>query len=203
VVRRRADETSLDEVRALLQRIEPRLPAPTIAPMSHAVALSTLPQTLAGLVSGAMGFVGLLLAAIGIYGVTAYATVQRTREVGVRMALGARRGQVESMVLRQGLFAPLLGALVGLAAAVPLAGVIRSFLLGVPSLDPVAFGGALVVLLAAASLASWLPAVSRAMAVVSSSATRRHSGRATSSRVSVARCPCSQKDTSVPPALPS
>lgn len=154
----RGDRGALTEVVALLARLEPRLPRPAVAPLGDQVEVATLPQTLAALVSGSLGLVGLLLAAIGVYGVTAYATAQRTREVGVRMALGARREQVEKLVLSQGMLAPLAGALVGALAAVPVAGLIRAYLLGVPALDPVSFGGALVTLLAAAALASWLPA---------------------------------------------
>lgn len=154
----RGDAAVMGTVADLMRRHDPALPMPSIEPLQDSVRIATLPQTLAALVSGILGAVGLLLAGVGIYGVTAYATAQRTREVGLRMALGARRGQVEGMVLRQGLIGPLAGAVVGLALAVPLASLLRSFLLGVPPLDPLSFASASVALLATAAVASWLPA---------------------------------------------
>jgi len=83
--------------------------------------------------------VGLLLAAIGIYGVTAYSVAQRTREIGIRVALGARRAEVIRMVLRQGMSLVATGSLVGLAIAAAGSQLLRGLLFGVPPLDPLAY----------------------------------------------------------------
>jgi ABC-type antimicrobial peptide transport system permease subunit len=107
---------------------------------------------------GVFGASALLLAAIGIYGLMAYSTQQRTQEIGIRLALGADRGQVRTMVLMQGMRLALIGVAVGLAAAFGLTRLIASFLFGVEALDPLVFVGAPLVLAAVSLLAVWIPA---------------------------------------------
>jgi predicted permease len=100
----------------------------------------------------------LALAALGIYSVLAYSVVQRRQEIGVRMALGAQRGSVRAMVLRDGMRAVLPGIAVGLLGAVALARVLRGLLYEVSSADPLTIGAVALLLASVALLASWLPA---------------------------------------------
>jgi ABC-type antimicrobial peptide transport system permease subunit len=95
---------------------------------------------------------------IGIYGVMAWTVAQRTREIGVRMALGASRGEVVSMVARSGMAPVAMGGGLGLAASVALSGLIERLLFGVRPADPVVLGLACVLLLVSALLAAWWPA---------------------------------------------
>jgi ABC-type antimicrobial peptide transport system permease subunit len=100
----------------------------------------------------------LLLAAIGLYGVIAFTVMTRTREIGVRLALGASRAAVLRMVVRDGLSVVLAGLVVGLPLALLLARGVRAFLFQTPPADPVVLTGVGVVLLLAGTLASYLPA---------------------------------------------
>jgi hypothetical protein len=113
---------------------------------------------IAALVSGSVGLIGLLLASIGVYGVAAYATACRTREIGVRMALGADRADVLWMILRHGLSLVAIGAALGLIVAAALSRVLARLLFGLPPLDPFTFGGAASLFIAVGVAASCLPA---------------------------------------------
>jgi putative ABC transport system permease protein len=102
--------------------------------------------------------VGLLLAAIGIYGVTSYAVSRRTREIGIRIALGADRRGVVAIVLRQALVLTGIGLVIGLAFGAAAAQLLRSLLFGISAVDPLTFGGAAVLFVAVALAASYVPA---------------------------------------------
>jgi len=104
------------------------------------------------------GGLAMTLAAVGLYGVKAYAVARRTREIGIRMALGAEPGAVQKMILREGLTMALLGVGLGLVLGLGLGQVLQSMLYKVSPVDPVTFAVAPVVLVVAALLASWLPA---------------------------------------------
>ena len=106
----------------------------------------------------AFGLLALAIAAVGVFGVTAYTVSQRTREIGVRIALGAQPGGVVRLVLMQGLRAAVAGAAVGLVGALVLGRAVASLLYGVTPADPTVFGAVTAVLLAVAVLAAWLPA---------------------------------------------
>jgi ABC-type antimicrobial peptide transport system permease subunit len=112
---------------------------------------------------GIAGAMALGLGIIGIYGVIAYVVSQRAREIGIRLALGARPPALKRMFVRQGVVLALLGAGIGLAAAVALTRLMSSLLFGVGSLDPLTYVGALLLILAAAALASYVPARRAAM----------------------------------------
>lgn len=114
---------------------------------------------IAALVSGAVGVIGLLLASLGIYGVTAYMTAQRTRELGIRMTLGAQPAQVLWLVLRQGLKLVAIGAVAGLAFAAIANQVLSRMLFGLPALDLIAFTGAAVLFGAVGLAACSMPAL--------------------------------------------
>jgi putative ABC transport system permease protein len=107
---------------------------------------------------GLLGLVGLLRAAIGIYGVTAFAVSRRTREIGIRMALGADQGRVLRLVLRQGFSLAAIGIASGVAVASAGAILLESLLFGIPGLDPLAFGSACLILALVTLAASYIPA---------------------------------------------
>jgi putative ABC transport system permease protein len=108
--------------------------------------------------TGALGCLGIFLAGVGLYGVVAYLAGRRTHEIGIRMALGARRQDVLALVLKQGLRPALIGVFVGAVAAAALARLISSMLYGVRSTDPAVFLGGSVLVLAVALFASYIPA---------------------------------------------
>jgi putative ABC transport system permease protein len=100
----------------------------------------------------------LFLAALGLYGVLSYAVTQRTREIGIRMALGAERGTVTKLIVAQGLRLAGIGVVIGIGAAMALARLIESQLFEVTAIDPVTIAAMTATLIGAAILASWLPA---------------------------------------------
>jgi predicted permease len=130
-----------DELRTLLASMNPNLPIVTAQTLADSVALGLAPQRVAASVAGSLGVVGLLLTGIGIYGVMAYTVTRRTREIGIRLALGARRADVISMVLRQGLFLTTIGSAIGVMLAAAVSHVLAGFLFGIPPMDPITFAG--------------------------------------------------------------
>jgi ABC-type antimicrobial peptide transport system permease subunit len=106
---------------------------------------------------GIAGSMALLLGVVGIYGVISYSISQRTREIGIRMALGAQQQTVRGMFLQQGLWLVGMGIVAGLAAAVPLARLMSTLLFGISPLDPATYGAVSFLLIAAALLATYLP----------------------------------------------
>ncbi|MBF5041874.1 MULTISPECIES: ABC transporter permease [Myxococcaceae] len=153
-----------DEARAvLLLREALRAQQPTVAalqlePLRHYIGMALLPQQIAGSVAGVLGAIGLLLASLGLYGVVAYAVSVRTRELGIRMALGARGDEVVGLVLRQGLRLALIGVAVGTGLALAVGQGLRGMLMGVSPADPLTLGSLALLLVAVALFASWLPA---------------------------------------------
>ena len=115
-------------------------------------------QRLAEIVLSVFAGVGLLLAAIGLYGLVAHSVTERTHEIGVRMALGAERRDVLGLIIRGGLVMTLAGIAIGLAGAGVVAGTLRGLLFGVEPWDPVTFASVTLVLLATAALACLIPA---------------------------------------------
>jgi predicted permease len=120
--------------------------------------LATFVQRLAGTFVGAFGLLALVLAAVGIYGVTAYTTRQRTHEIGIRMALGAAREDILKLVIGQGLRLTVIGVALGLAVSFALTRFLSSQLLGVTSTDMVTFSGVALLLCAVAMAACYIPA---------------------------------------------
>lgn len=125
-----------------------------------------------GTLFGIFGFIGLLLAAVGLYGVMSFWVSRRTREIGIRLAVGARIGEVQRLIVRDGMVLTVIGVAPGLVAAWALAKLFTSFLYGVPAHDSVTFVTVPLFLAPVAFLACWIPA--RRAAKVDPSATLRH-----------------------------
>lgn len=160
LIRTQGDPVSLiPALRAEVAALDADLPVSDVQAMSQHLGLALLPARLAGTTLGVFGVLGLLLAAVGMYGVMSYAVTQRTREIGIRMAIGAARGEVVSMVMRQGLALVAAGGAIGLALALAAARLIRGVLYGAgAAFDPLTFVAVPVVLSMVAALATWLPA---------------------------------------------
>jgi len=122
------------------------------------------PRRFAMLLLAVFAALALSMAVVGIYGLMSYAVVQRRHEIGIRMALGARRGDVLRLVLEEGTKLVLTGVTIGFLGALVLTRLMRSFLYGVSPTDPATFAGVALLLIAAALLASFIPAW-RAMSV--------------------------------------
>jgi predicted permease len=148
----------LASLRRELLSMEPGLVFVNSATMTTSMAASLLPARVAAYLAGAFGGLGTLLAAIGLYGVIAFSVARRTREIGVRMAIGANGGAVLAMVMRQGLLLAAIGAVAGMVLAGVAAQAMRGGLYGVGPFDPVAWMVALTVLFTAAALANYIPA---------------------------------------------
>jgi putative ABC transport system permease protein len=149
---------TFDVIRAEMRRIDPELPLAEMQTMRTVVARSLSDERFLSLLMGAFSTTALVLGAVGIYGLMAYFVVQRTREIGLRMALGANRRQVVRSVVGQGAVLAGAGTVVGLAAAAAVMRAMNSFLFAVSALDPVVFLLAPTLLIAATLLASYLPA---------------------------------------------
>lgn len=145
-------------LRKAVQEIDRSLPASKVAAMPESVAASTASRRFSVLMIGIFAALALLLAAVGIYGVIAFSVSRRTREIGVRMALGAAPGQVLRMVVTQAMLLAAAGIAIGIAGGVALARVIRTLLFGISPTDPLTLAGASLVMLAVAAVASYLPA---------------------------------------------
>ena len=146
------------ELRALVASMNPNLPIVQALTFDAYSQLGLLPQRIAASVAGSLGLVGVLLAAIGIYGVTAYMVSSRTREIGIRMALGAERASVVRMVLRQGLTLTMIGAAIGLAVAAAASRLLGSLLFGVGATDPLTFIGSTLLFFVVGAAACYVPA---------------------------------------------
>jgi ABC-type antimicrobial peptide transport system permease subunit len=109
--------------------------------------------------TAAFGILALALACVGVYGIMAYTVSQRTNEIGIRLALGARRGQVRGMVLKEAGWLAAVGVIAGVAAALWLGQLVKSMLYGLKPTDPASLLGAACLLLGVALLAGWIPAM--------------------------------------------
>ena len=147
-----------DPIRQQVRAIDRDQPVANIQTMDARLSASIASSRLQMVVLGTFAAIAALLAAIGIYGVMSYAVTQRAREIGIRLALGAARGEVLGMVLRQGYAMVGIGLVMGLVVAVLLTGVLRSLLFEVSPTDPTVFMAIVALLAASGWLASYLPA---------------------------------------------
>lgn len=141
-----------------VHRIDPNLPVASVRTMESVVSEATARPRLSSYLLAGFAGMALLLAAIGLYGVISYGVVQRRGEIGVRVALGANRGSILGLIVKQGMLLTAVGLVVGLVGAFALTRLLRSLLFGVTTSDPVTFLAVPLVLAAAALLASYLPA---------------------------------------------
>jgi len=151
-------KTLVAALRGEVQAIDPSLPALNVETLSERVENSLGGERTQATLLGSGGLLALLLAAVGLYGVMSYTVAQRTREIGIRMALGAGRGNVMGLVLKQGVTLVSAGVVLGLGAAFGITRLLSSLLFGVSAVDPLTFIGTSVVLLAVSLLASYIPA---------------------------------------------
>jgi ABC-type antimicrobial peptide transport system permease subunit len=156
---RRPTSDMLAEMRGKLREIDPTLPLYMTATLQEGIDSMLLPRRGITLLLGMFAGVALLLAAVGLYGVLAYDVSQRTREIGIRGAIGATRGQIISLILRQGLGRTVAGIVVGSAGALCLTRYLRTQLFDVASIDPLTYALVSTLLLLVALLACWLPAL--------------------------------------------
>ncbi|PYJ83724.1 MAG: hypothetical protein DME22_15050 [Verrucomicrobia bacterium] len=158
-VRTALDPASLGTgVRRVSKEIIPGSHAPEIVWVERELYASTATRRMLTVLLSALAAVGLFLSMLGVFGVLLHAVLQRTKEIGIRMALGAQQRDVLAMVLRQGLRLVGVGLLIGLAGALALARLLRGLLFGVSPSDPITFAAVPLLLLCVALLACWLPA---------------------------------------------
>jgi predicted permease len=150
--------TVLPTVRREVQALDPNLPLIAVSPISEVLDQVLWAPRMGAALLVVFGLLALVLAAVGIYGVLAYSVSQRTHEIGLRMALGAQRGDVLKMIVRQGMTLTLIGVVIGLVAAFLVTRFMESLLYGVAATDPVTFMGVSLVLAAVALLATFIPA---------------------------------------------
>ncbi|MCW5556583.1 MAG: ABC transporter permease [Verrucomicrobiae bacterium] len=148
----------LSAIRGVFQDLDPRLAPTRLSTLDQHLTLALFPMRTSGLLLGVLGLVALILAVSGLFGVIAYSVSQRTREVGIRMALGAQRGEVLRLVMRQGLKLAGIGTVVGIIGALAATRLLRGLLFGVGAMDPLTFIAVPLLLLAVALLACWVPA---------------------------------------------
>jgi macrolide transport system ATP-binding/permease protein len=159
VVRTNGDPTALiGTIRREVRELDPNLPLFDVKTLTEHASISLFPMRVGAAVAGGFGLVALALAALGVFGVIAYSVAQRTREIGVRMALGATPGDVARMIVRQGMTLGLVGLGIGLLVALLLTPLMASVLVGVDPRDAATFGGISALLAAVVFFACYLPA---------------------------------------------
>ncbi|HEX8280959.1 MAG TPA: ABC transporter permease, partial [Chthoniobacterales bacterium] len=159
VARTRADpRATLGAVQGVVRQLDPELPIYSAKTLTEHMGASLFPARMAALALGSFGVLALILAAVGIYGVMSHVVAGRTREIGLRMALGAQLSDVQKLILRQGMLLAAIGAVIGLAVALGGAQLLKTFLYGVSASDPITFGVIASLLLGIALLACWIPA---------------------------------------------
>ena len=159
VIRTQGDPLNLvGGVRKEVNALDPDQPIAAVRPMTEWVAMSAAGARYRTTLLGLFALLAMILAATGIYGVMSYSVAQRTQEIGVRMALGARSTDVLKLVVRQGMIPALIGIVVGLAGALALTRVMSSLLFGVTERDPITFGVVAALLIVVAFIACFGPA---------------------------------------------
>ncbi len=146
------------QVRREVQALDPNIPTRDLKTLSDHVTFSFWPSRMIATLMGVFGLLGLALASVGIYGVMSYSVARRTREIGVRMSLGAQRADVLKLILKQGMVLTLIGASIGLLLALAVTRLLRSALFGLSATDPITFAIVSLILIGVALVACYLPA---------------------------------------------
>ena len=149
---------TLPALHTAVAALDPNLALFGVMTLDAATNISLLPVRVAASLTAALGVLALILGAIGLYGVMSLLVRQRTREIGIRMALGAHAGAVVRLITRQGMRWTAIGLALGLAAASSVASLIAGLLYGIGPADPIAFGVTTVLLTATAFVACYVPA---------------------------------------------
>jgi len=157
-VRHAAGRPVAQDVRAAMAQVEPNVPIVLLQSFDEAVAVGLLPQRLTAWIAGSVGSIGVGLAALGLYGLMAFLVTQRTREIAIRMALGASSSNMRAMVLKQAAWLGATGGSIGLILAGVVGTLAQSLLVGVQAIDPVAFGGTALLFAIVLAAACWTPA---------------------------------------------
>ncbi len=148
----------IGSVRAQVRELDPDLPLLNPTPLADAIGVTLLPQRMGAILLAGFGAVALLLSLVGLYGVLAYSVGRRTREIGIRLAVGAQPGQVLRTVVTRGLAVTGLGLVLGLAAGAGVARLIGGFLFDVSAGDPATFAPVGTLMIVAALAATYVPA---------------------------------------------
>jgi predicted permease len=148
----------LNDLRKLVHELDPSVSVYSMKTLRQHLGTSLFPARMAAIALGSFGVLALILAAVGIYGVMSHVVAGRTREIGLRMALGAQLSDVQKLILKQGMFLAAIGSLGGLMVALAGARMMKSLLYGVSSSDPITFACVALLLLNVALLACWIPA---------------------------------------------
>jgi predicted permease len=148
----------LGRVREIVRGIDPNMPVFDVRTMEDHMGIALLPARLGGSVLAIFGFLGLALAAVGIYGVMAYSVAQRQRELGIRVALGADSLTVIQLVLKDGLTLAVIGIAIGLVGAAGTSQLVKGMIYNVRAIDPIAFSAVPAMLLVVAAVAVYVPA---------------------------------------------
>ena len=159
VARTRGDPRQvLNALRAEVQKLDPSISVYAAKTLQEHMGTSLFPARMAAIALGSFGVLALILAAVGIYGVMSHVVAGRTREIGLRMALGAQLSDVRKLILKQGMLLAAIGSVAGLLLAFSGARLMKSLLYGVSTSDPITFTGVVLLLLGIALLACWVPA---------------------------------------------
>jgi putative ABC transport system permease protein len=159
VARSTGDPLALSmNIRSQVRSLRANQPVTDVLTMEQHLGRSLSPERFSMFLFSILGGLALLLSAVGIYGVMAYATAQRTHEIGIRTALGAARGEISRLVVKQGAKLALIGVTIGILAALGLTRLIRGLLYGVSATDPATFAGVAILLMGVAVLACYIPA---------------------------------------------
>ena len=148
----------LNAMRAEVQKLDPSISVYGTKTLTEHMGTSLFPARMAAIALGSFGVLALILAAVGIYGVMSHVVAGRTREIGLRMALGAQWSHVQRLILRQGMMLAVIGSVIGLVIAFGGARLMKSLLYGVSASDPITFLVVGLLLLGIALLACWIPA---------------------------------------------
>ncbi len=153
-----APQEAIGWIRRVLTAMDPELPLFGVGTLTDELAWPLFPARIAAIVLGAFGMLAMVLAATGIFALMAYAVSRRTREIGIRIALGARAGQVLGFVLRRSAILFLIGVVAGASLALFFGRVLSTILYGISPHDPITYLYALLLMGCVAFLASWYPA---------------------------------------------
>lgn len=159
VARTRGDpQQVLNALRNEVHKLDPSISVHAAKTLKEHLGISLFPARMAAMALGSFGVLALVLAAVGIYGVMSHVVAGRTREIGLRMALGAQLSDVQKLILKQGMLLAAIGSICGLVIAFGGARMMKSLLYGVSSSDPITFTCVALILLGIALLACWIPA---------------------------------------------